>query len=68
MKNHIYLQFETIDYHPKRVLQFGMTAQDAEVKLDPFKLYNCYWAIISSIAINQTFSAYHWMKEGRIKR
>ena len=51
-----------------KYLQFGVTAQDARVKLDPFKLYNKDWTMLGSMAINHTFlPAFHWVKEGRIQ-
>ncbi|PJN88718.1 zinc-dependent alcohol dehydrogenase family protein [Bacillus sp. mrc49] len=51
-----------------KYLQFGVTAQDAKVSLDPFKLYNNDWTILGSMAINYTFiPAFHWVKEGRIQ-
>jgi 2-desacetyl-2-hydroxyethyl bacteriochlorophyllide A dehydrogenase len=51
-----------------KYLQFGVTAQDAKVTINPFKLYNNDWTLIGSMAINHTFlPAYHWIKEGRVK-
>jgi 2-desacetyl-2-hydroxyethyl bacteriochlorophyllide A dehydrogenase len=51
-----------------KYLQFGVTAQDAKVTVNPFKLYNNDWTLIGSMAINHTFlPAYHWVKEGRVK-
>ncbi|MEC1548492.1 zinc-dependent alcohol dehydrogenase family protein [Bacillus rugosus] len=49
-------------------LQFGVTAQNETVRLDPFKLYNNDWTILGSMAINYTFlPAFHWVKEKRIE-
>lgn len=51
-----------------KYLQFGVTAQDAQVSVSPFKLYNKDWTLIGSMAINHTFiPAFHWVKEGRVK-
>ncbi|THE12442.1 alcohol dehydrogenase [Bacillus timonensis] len=51
-----------------KYLQFGVTAQDAQISVSPFKLYNKDWTLIGSMAINHTFiPAFHWIKEGRIK-
>ncbi|GGG15965.1 zinc-dependent alcohol dehydrogenase family protein [Paenibacillus abyssi] len=51
-----------------KYLQFGVTATDAEIRLNPFKLYNKDWTMIGSMAINQTFlPAFHWLKERRIE-
>lgn len=51
-----------------KYLQFGVTAQDAQVNVSPFKLYNKDWTLIGSMAINHTFiPAFHWVKEGRVK-
>ncbi|MGG3572964.1 zinc-dependent alcohol dehydrogenase family protein [Bacillus gobiensis] len=50
-----------------KYLQFGVTAQDAKITVDPFKLYNNDWTLLGSMAINHTFlPAYQWVKEGRI--
>ncbi|MEI3611586.1 zinc-dependent alcohol dehydrogenase family protein [Pseudogracilibacillus sp. SO30301A] len=50
-----------------KYLQFGVTAPDAKVAIEPFKIYNKDWTIIGSMAINYTFlPAFHWVKEGRI--
>ncbi|WP_332698319.1 zinc-dependent alcohol dehydrogenase family protein [Halalkalibacter lacteus] len=51
-----------------KYLQFGVTAEDANISISPFKLYNKDWTIIGSMAINHTFlPAFHWVKEGRIE-
>ncbi|MBS4206869.1 zinc-dependent alcohol dehydrogenase family protein [Bacillus sp. FJAT-50079] len=51
-----------------KYLQFGVTAEDAQISLSPFKLYNKDWTIIGSMAINHTFlPAYQWLKEERIE-
>ncbi|MGG0385765.1 zinc-dependent alcohol dehydrogenase family protein [Priestia filamentosa] len=51
-----------------KYLQFGVTPQNVQVTLDPFKLYNNDWALLGSMAINYTFlPAYQWVKEGRIR-
>ncbi|MFJ7754642.1 zinc-dependent alcohol dehydrogenase family protein [Peribacillus muralis] len=51
-----------------KYLQFGVTAQDVKITLDPFKLYNNDWTVLGSMAINYTFiPAFHWVKEGRIQ-
>jgi 2-desacetyl-2-hydroxyethyl bacteriochlorophyllide A dehydrogenase len=50
-----------------KYLQFGVTAESAEIRLNPFQLYNKDWTILGSMAINQTFlPAFNWVKEGRI--
>ncbi|WP_276354544.1 zinc-dependent alcohol dehydrogenase family protein [Cohnella caldifontis] len=51
-----------------KYLQFGVTPQQAEIRINPFKLYHRDWTLIGSMAINHTFlPAYHWVKEGRIQ-
>ncbi|MED4071640.1 zinc-dependent alcohol dehydrogenase family protein [Priestia endophytica] len=51
-----------------KYLQFGVTPQNVQVTLDPFKLYNNDWTLLGSMAINYTFlPAYQWVKEGRIR-
>lgn len=51
-----------------KYLQFGVTPQDSQVVIEPFKLYNNDWTIIGSMAINHTFlPAFNWVKEGRIE-
>lgn len=48
-------------------LQFGVTADNATIRINPFKLYNKDWTLLGSMAINHTFiPAFHWLKEGRI--
>ncbi|GGE29594.1 alcohol dehydrogenase [Pullulanibacillus camelliae] len=50
-----------------KYLQFGVTPQHVEVRIDPFKLYNKDWTLLGSMAINHTFiPAFHWLKERRI--
>lgn len=50
-----------------KYLQFGVTAESASIRINPFKLYNKDWTLLGSMAINQTFiPAFHWLKEGRI--
>ncbi|HEX7066442.1 MAG TPA: zinc-dependent alcohol dehydrogenase family protein [Bacillales bacterium] len=50
-----------------KYLQFGVTPENSEVKIDPFKVYNKDWTILGSMAINHTFiPAFHWLKAGRI--
>lgn len=50
-----------------KFMQFGVTPDDAVVKINPFKLYNNDWTILGSMAINHTFlPAFQWMKAGRI--
>lgn len=50
-----------------KYLQFGVTAKDARVRLNPFDLYNKDWTILGSMAINYTFlNAFDWVKEGRV--
>jgi len=51
-----------------KYLQFGVTAQSAQIRMSPFRLYNKDWTILGSMAINYTFlPAFEWVKEGRIK-
>jgi 2-desacetyl-2-hydroxyethyl bacteriochlorophyllide A dehydrogenase len=51
-----------------KYLQFGVTPEDAEVRINPFKLYNNDWTLLGSMAINHTFfPAFYWIKEGRVK-
>ncbi|TBL76621.1 zinc-dependent alcohol dehydrogenase family protein [Paenibacillus thalictri] len=51
-----------------KYLQFGVTAENASIRINPFKLYNKDWTLIGSMAINHTFlPAFHWIKEGRIQ-
>jgi 2-desacetyl-2-hydroxyethyl bacteriochlorophyllide A dehydrogenase len=50
-----------------KYLQFGVTAQSAQIRMSPFRLYNKDWTILGSMAINYTFlPAFEWVKEGRI--
>jgi 2-desacetyl-2-hydroxyethyl bacteriochlorophyllide A dehydrogenase len=50
-----------------KFLQFGVTAENDTIQLNPFKVYNKDWTIIGSMAINHTFlPAFQWIKEGRI--
>jgi 2-desacetyl-2-hydroxyethyl bacteriochlorophyllide A dehydrogenase len=50
-----------------KFLQFGVTAENARIQLNPFKVYNKDWTIIGSMAINYTFlPAFEWIKGGRI--
>jgi len=50
-----------------KYLQFGVTPQNVEVRIDPFKLYNKDWTLLGSMAINRTFiPAFYWLKEKRI--
>ncbi|MBB3128542.1 2-desacetyl-2-hydroxyethyl bacteriochlorophyllide A dehydrogenase [Paenibacillus rhizosphaerae] len=51
-----------------KFLQFGVTAKDARVSINPFSVYNNDWTILGSMAINNTFlPAFRWVKEGRIR-
>jgi 2-desacetyl-2-hydroxyethyl bacteriochlorophyllide A dehydrogenase len=51
-----------------KFLQFGVTAPDAKIQVNPFKIYNKDWTMIGSMAINYTFlPAFQWIKEGRIQ-
>ncbi|HTG71618.1 MAG TPA: zinc-dependent alcohol dehydrogenase family protein [Candidatus Udaeobacter sp.] len=51
-----------------KYLQFGVTAENARVQLDPFKLFNKDWTLLGSMAINHTFiPALQWMKAGRFE-
>ncbi|MFC4599783.1 zinc-dependent alcohol dehydrogenase family protein [Cohnella hongkongensis] len=51
-----------------KFLQFGVTPQNAEIRISPFKLYQKDWTLIGSMAINHTFlPALNWVKEGRIR-
>ncbi|WP_274361314.1 zinc-dependent alcohol dehydrogenase family protein [Paenibacillus thermotolerans] len=51
-----------------KYLQFGVTPVDAEVRLNPFQLYNKDWTILGSMAINCTFlPAFEWVREGRVE-
>ncbi|WP_424767817.1 zinc-dependent alcohol dehydrogenase family protein [Paenibacillus sp. sgz302251] len=50
-----------------KYLQFGVTADNASIRINPFKLYNKDWTLLGSMAINHTFiPAFNWIKEGRI--
>lgn len=50
-----------------KYLQFGVTAGEEEVKINPFKIYNNDWTILGTMAINHTFiPAFEWVKAGRI--
>jgi len=50
-----------------KYLQFGVTPKDAEIRVDPFQLYNKDWTLLGSMAINNTFlPAYQWIQSGRI--
>ncbi|CAM4156860.1 zinc-dependent alcohol dehydrogenase family protein [Paenibacillus alkaliterrae] len=50
-----------------KYLQFGVTADHASIRINPFKLYNKDWTLLGSMAINHTFiPAFNWIKEGRI--
>lgn len=50
-----------------KYLQFGVTADNARIQINPFKLYNKDWTLLGSMAINYTFiPAFQWIKEGRI--
>lgn len=50
-----------------KFLQFGVTAENAKVAIDPFNVYRKDWTIIGSNAINYTFlPALEWMKAKRI--
>ncbi|REK54319.1 MAG: alcohol dehydrogenase [Thermobacillus sp.] len=51
-----------------KFLQFGVAPQNAEIRINPFKLYHKDWTLIGSMAINHTFlPAFRWVKEKRIK-
>lgn len=51
-----------------KYLQFGVTATDAAVELNPFEVYNNDWTILGSMAINNTFiAAFKWILEKRIR-
>lgn len=50
-----------------KYLQFGVTAENAIIRVNPFKLYHKDWTLLGSMAINHTFiPAFNWLKEGRI--
>lgn len=49
-------------------LQFGVTPDNASIRINPFDLYHKDWTLLGSMAINHTFiPAFHWMKERRIQ-
>lgn len=51
-----------------KFLQFGVTATDANIRINPFKVYSKDWTILGSMAVNHTLlPALKWMKGGRIK-
>lgn len=51
-----------------KFLQFGVAPQNAEIRINPFKLYHKDWSLLGSMAINHTFlPAFNWVKEKRIK-
>lgn len=51
-----------------KYLQFGVTATDAAVQLNPFEVYNNDWTILGSMAINNTFiAAFKWILEKRVR-
>jgi 2-desacetyl-2-hydroxyethyl bacteriochlorophyllide A dehydrogenase len=51
-----------------KYLQFGVTPQNAVIRINPFKLYHKDWTLLGSMAINHTFlPAFQWVKEGRIQ-
>jgi len=50
-----------------KYLQFGVTAQNESIRLDPFELYNKDWTVMGSMAINYSFiPAFEWLKENRV--
>ncbi|GGJ05464.1 alcohol dehydrogenase [Alicyclobacillus cellulosilyticus] len=51
-----------------KYLQFGVAPRTAEIRLNPFEVYNKDWAILGSMAVNNTFlPAFHWVRTGRIQ-
>lgn len=50
-----------------KYLQFGVTPEDASIRINPFTLYHKDWTILGSMAINQTFlPAFNWIKGKRL--
>jgi len=51
-----------------KYLQFGVAPKNAEIRINPFRLYHRDWTLIGSMAINHTFlPAFRWVKEKRIR-
>jgi len=51
-----------------KYLQFGVTAQNSKITMNPFDLYQKDWTMIGSMAINRTFyPALLWVQEERVQ-
>jgi 2-desacetyl-2-hydroxyethyl bacteriochlorophyllide A dehydrogenase len=51
-----------------KYLQFGVTAKDAEIRVNPFLIFQRDWTILGSMATNNTFlPALHWASAGRVR-